>query len=163
MGKVTSIPNDWMISANFSWAEAFINELPSDSVPHFETFQRIFQAGQEFQKVRNLLGVPIKVHCWYRSIEHNVRVYIKEQGFTPAVACTKTRLGIHINGTALDFSVAKMDESSIRGELQEAVELGKIKVRIENGTKGWIHIDTLGEPIFAAARLGQYKYGVFNI
>ena len=154
-GNVTSIPASWYITENFTWNEAFKNELNTDGVPFYDTFLRIYNACLEFQKVRNYLNKPMSVHCFYRSIEHNVRAYI-QSGFSKAVARTKVRLGVHMYGTALDFHVNGMSDEAVRQKILQGIKEGKFKVRIESGTNGWVHIDT-GNP-FAS---NGYSYGLF--
>lgn len=154
-GNTTSIPSNWYVTENFSWKEVFVNELPTDGVPFYDTFIRIFNACCEFQKVRNYLGKPMNIHCFYRSIEHNVRAYI-QSGFDKKTARTKTRLGVHMYGTAIDFHVAGMLDEAVRKKILQGVKEGKFKVRIEANTIGWIHLDT-GNPYVS----GGYNYGLF--
>lgn len=156
-GNVTSIPKEWYITENFTWNEAFINELSTDGVPFYDTFQRIYTACKEFQKVRNYLGKSMNVHCFYRSIEHNVRAYI-QSGYNKDVARTKTRLSSHIYGNSLDFHVTGMSDENVRNKLLQGIKEGKFKVRIEANTVGWVHIDT-GNPYVA----GGYNYGLFYV
>lgn len=156
-GNVTSIPSDWQITNNFKWKEAFINEQNTDGVPFYDTFLRIFNATKEFQKVRDYLGLGMNVHCFYRSIEHNVRAYI-QSGFDKKTARTKTRLSVHLYGSALDFHVNGMTDSQVRNKILQGVKEGKFKVRIEANTNGWVHIDT-GCPFIS----GGYNWGLFYI
>lgn len=154
-GNTASIPSNWYITDNFTWKEAFKNEIISDGVPFYDTFLRIKESCKVFQKVREYIGKPMNVHCYYRSIEHNVRAYI-QSGFKKDVARTKTRLSVHIYGTALDFHINGMSDESVRQKILQGIKEGKFKVRIEKGTKGWVHIDT-GNPFST----NGFIYGLF--
>lgn len=156
-GNVTSIPSDWYITENFTWKEAFINELNTDGVPFYDVFKRIHSSVLMFQKVRDYLNKPMNVHCLYRSVEHNVRAYI-QSGFSKTEARTKTRLGIHLYGSALDFHVDGMTDEEVRKKIQQGVNEGRLKVRIEANTNGWVHIDC-GNPFIS----NGYKWGMFYI
>ena len=156
-GNTTSIPSDWYITKNFSWKEAFVNELCTDGVPFYDVFQRIEKSAQEFQKVRDDLGKAMNIHCWYRSVEHNVRAYI-QSGYSKTQARTKTRLGVHLYACAIDFHVTGMSDEAVRNQLVQGIKQGKYKVRIEDGTIGWVHIDT-GCPFIT----GGYNWGLFKV
>ena len=156
-GDVTSIPSTWYMTNNFKWQEAFVNEIIDDGVPFYDVFKRIYDSALEFQKIRDYLGKPMHIHCFYRSIEHNVRAYI-QSGYTPKVARTKTRLGCHLYGTAIDFHVTGMIDECVRVKLQQGIKEGKFKVRIEAGTIGWVHVDC-GNPFIS----GGYNWGLFHI
>lgn len=155
-GNVTQIPDNWAITKNFKWNEAFKNELKSDGVPFFDLFNRIYFSALEFQKIRNYLKKPMNIHCWYRSVEHNVRAYV-QSGYSKSVARTKTRLSVHLYGCAIDFHVNGMSDTLVRQTLQKGIIEGAFKVRIEANTNGWVHVDT-GCPFIN----NGYKYGLFN-
>lgn len=156
-GNVTSIPPDWYITENFTWKEAFINELNTDGVPFYDVFNRIQSSVSEFQKVRNYLNKPMNVHCLYRSVEHNVRAYI-QSGFSKTEARTKTRLGVHLYGSALDFHVDGMADEEVRKKILQGIKEKKFKVRIEANTNGWVHIDC-GNPFIS----NGYNWGLFYV
>lgn len=156
-GNVTSIPSNWYITNNFSWKEAFTNEISTDGVPFYSMFVNISDSAKEFQKVRDYLGKGMNIHCWYRSIEHNVRAYI-ESGYSKSVARTKTRLGNHLFGKAIDFHITGMTDSEVRNKILQGVKSGKFKVRIEANTNGWVHIDC-GNPYIS----GGYNWGLFYV
>lgn len=156
-GNTSSIPKDWKITDNFTWAEAFSNEINTDGVPFYDVFLRIENSAKEFQKVRDYLKSPMYIHCWYRSVEHNVRAYI-QSGYTSSVARTKTRLSVHLYGTAIDFHVLGMTDEGVRQKLTQGVKEGKLKIRIEANTNGWVHIDC-GNPFISCG----YKYGLFYV
>lgn len=156
-GNVTSIPSSWYITKNFTWNEAFINEAETDGVPFYDVFKRIYDSALEFQKIRDYLGVAINIHCWYRSVEHNVRAYV-QSGFDNNTARTKTRLGCHLYGTAIDFHITGMMDELVRQKLIQGIKEGKFKVRIEANTIGWVHVDC-GNPFIN----GGYSWGLFYI
>lgn len=140
MGTVTLIPADWMITENFSWEEAFRNELRGDGVPFYDVFLNISRAAERFQRARNHLGKPMVVHSWYRSVNHNKRV-----GSVATLSC-------HLQGTALDFHVDGVSDEAVRQSLLNS----DISLRIEKDTTGWVHIDT-GCPYIQ----GGYSFGLF--
>ena len=154
-GNTTSIPASWYITNNFTWAEAFKNEKPTDGVPFYDTFLRIYNASLEFQKIRDYIGKPMNVHCFYRSVEHNVRAYI-QSGFNQKIARTKTKLSVHLYGQALDFHVNGMSDETVRQKILQGIKENKFKVRIEKATKGWVHID-IGNPFIK----NGCNYGLF--
>lgn len=120
-----SFPKEWMITNNFSWREAFTNEILTDGVPILEVFQNIEAAAKVFQQARTKLGKPFIIHCWTRQIPHNKR------------AKSTAKRSPHINGRAIDFHVNGMSDKTVRDKLLSY----KLPIRIEDGTNGWVHID----------------------
>lgn len=118
-------PDDWMITQNFSWKEAFTNERREDGVPILEIFKNVAKTAEMMQIIRGRLGKPIIVHCWVRQIPHNIRA-----GSTAARSP-------HINGRAVDFHVNGMSDKV----LQKKIYNMNLRVRIEKDTIGWTHID----------------------
>ena len=156
-GNVTSIPSDWYVTKNFTWNEIFINEHENDGVPFYDVFLRLYKSALEFQKVRDYLGVAMNIHCWYRSVEHNVRAYI-QSGYPEKESRKKTRLGCHLYGNAIDFHVTGLMDEAVRQKLLQGIKQGKFKVRIEADTVGWVHIDC-GNPYIN----NGYNWGLFYI
>ena len=154
-GNVAEIPSNWYITKNFTWQEAFINESKTDGVPFYDVFKRIQSSALVFQNIRNYINAPINVHCWYRSVEHNIRAYI-QSGFSKTEARTKARLGVHLYGTALDFHVTGMSDEKLRQKILQGIGEGKFKVRIEADTHGWVHVDC-GNPFIT----NGYNWGLF--
>lgn len=141
-------PPDWNISPHFTWNEVFVNELKIDGVPEFKIFQEATKLSIELEKIRNLLGKSMSVDCWFRSMAHNLRV--KAQGYKPAMHSA------HLYGMAVDFNVAGMTPSQVRALLALWVKQGKIHVRIEANTDGWVHSD------IGSVYLNNYKWGIFS-
>ena len=141
-------PKSWYISNNFTWNEVFTNELKAYQIPPFEIFENAVHAAQEFQKVRDFLGLAMDVHCWFRSKAHNL--LLKAQGYRPAMHSS------HLWAFAIDFSVRGMPDDKVREKLMQGVKSGKLKIRIEAKTKGWVHAD-VGNPY-----LNDYRWGTFN-
>ena len=133
-------PSDWSITQNFTWNEAFKNETKSDGIPIYEVFQNIEKLARVLQYARSKIGKAFIIHCWYRSIPHNIR------------AGSTALYSPHLNGSAVDFH--------IRGESPEhsrAVLLTlDLPLRIEDETKTWVHVDT------GNTYTGNYRYGLFK-
>jgi uncharacterized protein YcbK (DUF882 family) len=141
-------PNDWFVSPHFKWNDVFKNETKQDGLPELKIFQVALKASIEFEKIRVLLGKGMNVHCWYRSMAHNLR--LKAQGLKPAMHSA------HLYGMALDYDVTGMTPSQVRALLTLWLKQGKIKVRVEANTDGWVHCD------IGSVYLNNYTWGVFN-
>lgn len=140
-GNVASIPAGYNITENFSWREAFTNEIAMYGVPSYDTFLTIQAAAKVFQKARTAIGKPFIIHCWYRCVKHN-----KKAGST-------ARLSPHILGRAIDFHV---DGMSIE-ELRKKVSSLNLPLRVEEGTTTYVHVD-VGNPYIS----NGYKWGLFK-
>lgn len=82
------------------------------------------------EKVRELLGCPITVHCMYRPPEYSKLVGGHEND-------------VHTMGMAVDFDCnPSMSTDDIKAKLLP--ELERMGLRMENNgsNSGWIHIDT---------------------
>lgn len=143
-----SFPKDWYISPHFTWNEVFVNELRKYGVPSLAIFENAVKASKQFEKIRELLGLPMNVHCWFRSLLHNLA--LKEQGLNPAMHSS------HLYGLALDYDVPGMTMTQVRGKLLEAVKKQQLKIRIEANTAQWVHCD-IGNPY-----TNDYNWGIFN-
>lgn len=118
-------PDNWYITNNFSWNEAFKNELKTDGYPLLEVFENVFNMAVILQKARTRIRKPFNIHCWVRQIPHNKR------------AKSTALLSPHINGRAVDFDITGLSCEQGREKL-----LGlKLPIRIEAGTPTWIHVD----------------------
>lgn len=137
---VTSIPKEWNITSNFTWKEAFTNEVLSDGYPILEVFKNVEALAKILQSARTKIGKPFVVHCWVRQIPHNKR------------AGSTAKLGMHLNGSAVDFHIEGMTCAAGR---QAILNLG-LKLRIEDGTSTWIHVDT------GNSYINDYNYGLFK-
>lgn len=79
------------------------------------------------EKVRDLLGVPMVVHCTYRPPE-----YSKEVG--------GSLTDPHTRGQAIDFNLDGMEIEDAKNALLPKLE--ELGLRMEQGTSSWIHLDT---------------------
>lgn len=133
-----AFPKDWYITKNFSWNEAFTNEKKADGFATLEVFNNIVNAASVFQSCREMIGKPFIIHCWVRQIPHNKR------------AGSIAKRSPHLNGRAIDFHVDGMTDKAVRNKL-----LG-MPIRIEDDTKGWVHID------IGNSYTNDYKWGLFK-
>lgn len=136
---VANIPGSWLITANFRWREAFVNEVNADGYPSLEVFENVFETAKALQVARAKIGRPFNIHCWVRQIPHNKR------------AGSTARRSPHINGRAVDFDVTGMTPAQVRAKLLTL----KLPIRIEANTKTWVHID------IGNSYTKDYKWGVF--
>lgn len=132
-------PENWHITLNFSWNEVFKNERKTDGRPTLEVFENAYALAVQLQKARTKLGRPFLVHCWVRQIPHNIRVGSTAM-FSP-----------HINGRAVDFSITTLKPEQVREQLLKL----KLPIRIEAGTKTWVHVD------IGNSYVDNYKWGLF--
>lgn len=136
---VAKIPGNWMITANFKWREAFVNEQTTDGYPPLEIFENVFETAKTLQAARAKIGRPFNIHCWVRQIPHNKR------------AGSTARRSPHINGRAVDFDVTGLTPAQTRQKLLAL----KLPIRIEANTKTWVHID------IGNSYIKDYKWGIF--
>ena len=116
------------VTANFTVNDACY--LPSWAKLHAPTVQE--QANltlicQFLEKVRALVGKPLKVHCMIRPPEYN-----KQIGGRPQSA--------HLEGLACDFSVQGMTADKVRELLVPKLELWKFRMEKLPGSN-WVHVD----------------------
>ena len=137
--KGLSFPDNWYITNNFSWNEAFKNERKSDGKPILEIFQNVFLTAIQLQSARTKIGKPFNIHCWVRQIPHNIRAG-STAVFSP-----------HINGRAVDFSVTNVKPEQVREQLLKL----NLPIRIEAGTPTWVHVD------IGNSYTENFKWGLF--
>ena len=109
-------------------------------MPSEEEKKSILEICQKLEKIRKILGKPIKVHVWIRPSKLNNpknpqhgKDYNKAIGGAPRSA--------HRLGKAVDWHAKGISCDKVRKIL--ASELEKLKIRMENNKgKNWIHIDT---------------------
>lgn len=138
--KGLTFPKDAMITTHFSWNEVFKNE--KGDCPCIWIFYNLLKVFREIEKLRILLKLPIIINRAYSSVQHN-----KDAGSVAELSC-------HILGLAIDFYVTGMTVDQVINILLSRKD---IKVRIEKGTKTYIHID-VGNPYTA----GGMNLGLFN-
>ena len=137
---VGNFPAQYKITENFSWREAFTNEMNTDGYPILEVFENIVKTARVLQEARKKIGKPFVIHCWLRQIPHNKR------------AKSTAKRSMHLNGCAVDFHIEGM--SCAQG--REALLKLDLPLRIEAGTPTWIHVDT------GNTYTKNFKYGLFQ-
>ena len=133
-------PDNWYVTDNFSWNEVFKNEIKADGYPILEVFQNAASLAKVLQIARIKIGKPFNVHCWVRQIPHNKR------------AKSTARLSAHINGRAVDFDITGLTSAQARTKLLAL----NLPIRIEDGTIGWVHVDT------GNSYIKNYRWGLFK-
>ena len=84
---------------------------------------------QKMEKVREILGCPINVHCIYRSPDYNTQV-VKANPHDP-----------HSRGMACDFDCnGHMTIDEVHAKLEPLLE--ELNLRMERNTPSWCHLDT---------------------
>lgn len=137
---VASFPEDWKITNNFTWQEAFTNETRIDGYPPLEIFINVVETAKVAQRIRVKLKRPMIIHCWVRQIPHNKR------------AGSSAKRSPHINGRAIDFHINGLADSEVRKKILEL----NLPVRVEDGTTGWVHID------IGNSYTEDYNWGLFK-
>lgn len=84
----------------------------------------------KLDKVRDIVGRPIIVHCWIRPIDYNTLVGGAQNS-------------AHIYGNACDFHFLGKETSEQCREMRDILvpELGNIGLRMENKAGSWLHMD----------------------
>jgi len=93
-------------------------------------FDKITALCQVLEQVRSALGVPMNVHCIFRSTAYNLA-----QNILPP-----TGLDVHAMNLACDFDCGSA--LSIQ-QVKDALEplLDQLGIRMERGTATWVHVD----------------------
>lgn len=133
---------------NFTWHEAL--HLPKWDLYHLPSgaeVETIMEFAKKMQAVRDLLGLPIIVHCWIRPRVANTRHPMNElraaqrfhgEDYNGLVGGAKR--SAHIYGNACDFHV---DGMTIK-DATEAIlpHLERLGIRMERHDGPWIHLDS---------------------
>ena len=143
-------PNDWDVSQHFTWNDVFKNEIKTYGCPPLNIFQVAAKSAIEFEKVRVYLEKPMNIHCWFRSMQHNLDIKIK-QHLNPAMHSS------HLYAMAMDFDVTGMTIEAAREKILEGITKGMFHLRVEPNTATWVHTDT-GNPY-----INDYKWGLIKM
>lgn len=135
-----TFPKDWYVTQNFTWNEVFTGESSEYGYPLLEVFQNAQKLARVLQKARTQINKPFVIHCWYRSIPHNIK------------AKSTAIRSMHLNGSAVDFHIQGMTMKAAR----EALLKLDLPLRIEDETTTWVHVDT------GNTYTGAFKYGLFK-
>jgi hypothetical protein len=153
---------DWsnekdMVSKYFSVRNAIwlpewkrLGNLPEDKLTD-EVKQNLVKTFRWMDTVREILGIPIKVHLAFRSMAYHLDLYRrlneqrKKQGKPDLRVPMKSA---HLMGNAVDFS-SDMGKGSVGANCDEIKSIMKprleeLKLRLEDNGKGanWIHLDS---------------------
>ena|ERR1017187_3166544 len=94
-------------------------------------FDKLAALCQVMETVRAALGVPMNVHCMYRSPAYNL-----EQGILKP-----TGMDVHAMNMACDFDCGSaMSIQAVKDALEPQLE--SLGIRMEFGTTSWVHVDT---------------------
>lgn len=115
------------MSKYFTWGEAlWMDKSQAYALPTVEQIHNIINVAQALDKIREHYGKPIRIHSWLRTPAHNLLI----KGALKSA---------HLEGLAVDFTVADLNVHKVREELNKSLELWPY--RIEQGTPTWIHVD----------------------
>jgi hypothetical protein len=93
-------------------------------------FDKLTALCQVLEQVRAILGVPMNVHCMFRSTQYNL-----EQNILPP-----TGLDVHAMCEAVDLDCNNnLTIQQVKDLLEPQLE--NLGLRMEKGTIGWIHLD----------------------
>lgn len=125
---------DEKVSQHFAWREALW--LPSwnraaeekDGLTQ-DVLNNLKKTFAWMDLVRNHFGKPVHVHCAYRPVDYNKAIggALHSQ---------------HTLGCAVDFDVTGMSCDDVHKEIIDQGLLETWGLRMEKGTKGWIHLDS---------------------
>jgi uncharacterized protein YcbK (DUF882 family) len=94
-------------------------------------FDKLTALCQILETVRTALGVPMNVHCMYRSPAYNLA-----QNILPP-----TGMDVHAMNMACDFDCGSaMSIQAVKDALEPQLE--SLGIRMEFGTTTWVHVDT---------------------
>lgn len=144
------------ISKYFTVSEAtYLNSWKLYHVPSEQERINIIKTAEVMDKIREFLGVPIKVHCWIRPSKVNCDPAFKNLlNKIPADTASKKRAAdrldynayvggatssSHITGLAVDFS-CKLHCDLVRAKLLPKLEEFGIRMEDLPGAS-WVHID----------------------
>lgn len=139
-------PSDWGVSEHFAWNDVFKSELKEDGLPPLTIYKNAQdKQAPRLEKIRKKRGKPMNVHCWYRSLLHNLRV--KAQGYKPAMHSS------HLYALATDWDESGVPPQTTKKEITP--DANYYQIRIEKATTTWVHTDA-GNPY-----INDYKWGLF--
>jgi hypothetical protein len=141
---------DWndptsMVSQHFSVRECTL--LPSWGVLHQtseEEQANLARTAQIMDQVRDLLGKPMRVHCWIRPTAANCPGSEHDGGNYNVAAGSTATHSAHISGLAVDFDIGE-DCDTTRATLMPHLE--SLGLRMEDRPHSdWVHLDIAEVP-----------------
>jgi hypothetical protein len=128
------------ISNHFSVKEALW--LPSWGVMHIPSDDEkanILKQAANMDKIRDIVGAPINVHCWIRPILNNPASAHHGQDYNAFVGGAKN--SCHKIGLATDYDVTGQNCDDVRALLEPQLDdLGMRMERMPGGN--WVHNDS---------------------
>ena len=141
----TTIDLESKISKHFTWKEALL--LPSWGVYHNPTQEEvnnIIKMAKKMDAVRDLIGKPIKIHCWIRPVVANCPGSPHHgENYNAAAGSTATR-SAHIMGKAVDWSCGDNCDD-VRDILEPNLEMWGLRMERKPGSN-WVHLDCADVP-----------------
>ena len=128
------------ISTHFTVGDA--TYLPSSKCHHItspEEQANILKVVEVLEKIRTIVGKPIKVHVWIRPSKVNAPTsHFNGEDYNAKIGGAKG--SAHITGEAVDWGVMGMSCDSVRTQLVS--KLQALGARMEDLPQStWIHID----------------------
>lgn len=112
---------------NFYWKEAlYHSQWDCYVLPPPEVYRNILIMAKVMEKIRDILGRPIRVTSWYRS-----PIYNHTHG--------GSMNSYHMSGRAVDFYPMGLEIKHCRDRLKH--HLASLDIRMEQDTDTWLHID----------------------
>jgi|ERR1700677_3604109 len=96
-------------------------------------FDQITSLCQKMEEIRTILGVPMRIHCMFRSKAYNIEQKI----------LLPTGADVHSQNLAVDFDAGPdLTTDQVKARLMPMLET--LGIRMENNGMGasWIHLDT---------------------
>jgi hypothetical protein len=94
-------------------------------------FDKLTALCQVLEQVRSALGVPMNIHCIFRSTAYNLA-----QNILPP-----TGLDVHAMCLAADFDCGSaLSIQEVKDKLEPLLD--QLNIRLERGTTSWCHVDT---------------------
>lgn len=115
------------ITKNLKWTEAlYLRKWEMTVFPTKAQMGNIVMVAEKLQAIRDYFNSPVTITSWLRPLKYNT--FIK--GATDSA---------HLYGMAVDFNVVGHSAEEVRKELIPQLET--MKIRMENITGDWVHID----------------------
>lgn len=127
------------LSKYFTWKEALtLPQWTTQHIPTVEERSNIQRTALVMDKIRDLLGKPIRVGCWIRPLLNHPGHPQHGEDYNEHV--DGARKSAHKVGLAVDFSVKGMSCDAIREILEP--KLKSLGIRMEKLPGScWVHID----------------------
>jgi hypothetical protein len=116
------------LTEHFSLAEATVTGVKADNTPTDAQLEVIKKTASQLEKVREVLGVPLKINSWFRSASVN-----------EAVGGSAT--SAHSYGLAVDFKTKEFTVAEICAKINEAgIKYDQLIDEKNASGREWVHI-----------------------